>query len=84
MTRIILPGGKTFDAAFAGDDPGRTLFSASLMTGDIIDVVESFSGAPSFTVESENTGTHEFTGYTVLSELHKWPDSITIVLRKGE
>lgn len=84
MTRIILPGGKTYDAAYAGDDPGETLFSASLYTEDVIDVVESFTNAAAFTVESEKTGTHEFTGYTVLSELHKWPGSITIILRKGE
>ena len=82
MSRIIFPSGKTYDAAFAGDDPGKTLFSASLLTDDIIDVVQSFTGESSFTVESENTGEHIFTNYTVLSELHKWPGSITITLRK--
>lgn len=84
MSRIILPSGKKYDADYAGDDPGKTLFSASLKTDDIIDVVESFTNAQSFVVESENTGTHEFNGYTVLSELHKWPNSITITLRKEE
>lgn len=84
MNQIILPDGAAFNATYAGEDPGGTIFSASLLTTDIILVVNSFTGADQFIVSNPNTGDHVYIGYSALSELHKWPDCITIILRKEE
>lgn len=82
MNTILLPDGTQYDATYAGEDAAQTVFSASLITTDIIGVVNAFSNTDHFTVINAHTGEKVYSGYTVLSELHKIADSITIILRK--
>lgn len=82
MDKIILPNGSEYSANYAGEDAAQAVFSASLITNDVVAVVQDFTSAESFTVENPHTGEKTYAGYTNLYELHLLNDTISIFLRK--
>lgn len=83
MDRVTLPGGKTYDALFAADNPTNPdIFVAMMPDGDAAEIVTDFSGASPIIVDNPVTGRRTYEGYTILTEFHRWPNGVQVTLQK--
>lgn len=88
MTRIILPGGRTFKALWAADLPGTERWCAALPADcGFAEAAAGFEGADVIVTENAETGRRVHEGYTRLLSLRRTKEGLVIMLgrqKEGE
>lgn len=79
--------GKAFNASYAWAPVSMTGAMLAEITGDsraLSEIAADFEGVRAFTVEDENVGSAQYTGYTRLERIERTAAGVRVMLMKEE